>query len=151
VRSSRRRLAGAWRCCLRIDLGCTTTSGKGRGDRAVAHLGSDEPARRRRTATDNDERRRTDGVGEETRRRAAHSFRLHGPARGGPVKLAEGSARPKMHRWPAIARRRLTGCDGSGSKSGERKGGGREQGPGGRPCIWGGASAVVPGGGDAVD
>jgi hypothetical protein len=106
VRSPRQRLTGAWHSRLGIDLGCTTASAKERGDRAVAHLGSDGPAKRRRTARSDDERRHTDGVGEEARRRAAHGFRLHGPAQGGPTKLAEGSARPEMHWWPAIARRR---------------------------------------------
>jgi hypothetical protein len=45
----------------------------------------------------------------------------------------------------------LTGGDGSGPKSGKRKGGGREQGLGGRPCTWGRAPAVVLGGRDVVD
>jgi hypothetical protein len=38
-----------------------------------------------------------------------------------------------------------------GAKSGERKGGGREQGLGGRPCTWGGAPAVVSGGRGVVE
>jgi hypothetical protein len=68
ARSPRRRLAGAWRSSLRIDLGCMTASAKGRGDRAIAHLGSDGPEKRRRTAGVDDRRQRTDDVGEEARR-----------------------------------------------------------------------------------
>jgi hypothetical protein len=91
---------------LGIDQRCTTASAKEGGDRAVAHLGSDGPTKRRRTARGDDERRRTDGVGEEARRRAAHGFQLHDPAREGPAKLAEGSAWPETHWWPAISQRR---------------------------------------------
>jgi hypothetical protein len=74
-----------------------------------------------------DEQRHTDGVGEEARRGAAQSFWLHGPARGGPAKLVERSARPEVHWWPAIARRRAHRLRRFGAKSGERKGGGHEQ------------------------
>jgi hypothetical protein len=67
ARSPQRRLAGAWRPRLGVALRCTMTSAKGRGDRAVAHLGSDRPAKWRRTASDDVERRCTDSVREEGR------------------------------------------------------------------------------------
>jgi hypothetical protein len=50
---------------------------------------------------------------------------LHRSTRGAPVKGMGRSARLEGHRWPAIARRRLTGGDGSGTNPASSRARGR--------------------------
>jgi hypothetical protein len=88
-----------------------------RGFDAMLTRGLRRPELRRKEDDNDDRRRRRSGfVGVA----AAEGLRApvqRKPTRGGPVKGMERSARPERHWWLAIARRRLTGGDGSGPNS----------------------------------
>jgi hypothetical protein len=97
---------------------------KGPGLRHLAHKlrevdatltrGLQWPELQRKEEDDDDPRRRRSGFVEAAAAEGIRAPVQRKPTRGGLVKEMERSARPERYWWPAIARRRLTGDDGSG-------------------------------------